>query len=69
MGNVYLQGRDKDLWSSEEWRKDLVCVRYGVGDDVFFQWLHDTAIHWYHRLLGRHINVKLIPNFKILADW
>jgi len=45
------------LWSNEEWHADLLSLGSRGVDDIFFQWVYDTAIYWYHQILGRHIKV------------
>lgn len=60
MGNVYLHGDDKNLWSNEEWQHDLISLKPRGADDAFFHWIYETAIHWFNHMLGRHVKVKAI---------
>ena len=64
MGSVHVHGKDSDMESSEDWHTDLLSLKTRPPDDICFQWVNDTATHWYHYMLGRHIRyVQTSMNF------
>ena len=67
MGNVYLIGRDSDIWSEPD-LSDLIALRAGHSDDLFTQWLSDTFVHTYHRVIGRFFRVLLFVPFWIVSS-
>lgn len=67
MGNVYLHGEDRYTWSNEEWVNDLAVLATRTTDDAFFQWVYDTAFHWFHRAFGRHFKVSSSCTIKMLG--
>jgi hypothetical protein len=57
MGNVYLLGRDSDIWASPE-ILDLVALNARHSEDFLSSWMADVAIHWYHHLVGWRFRVS-----------
>jgi hypothetical protein len=58
MGNVYLTGEDSDIWSQPD-LPDLVALDAEMPADPLSTWASDTAIHWYHQIIGKHFKVSL----------
>lgn len=56
MGNVYLIGRDSDIWSKPD-MSDLIVLRARHSDDLLTRWLSDSLVHAYHRVVGRFFRV------------
>ncbi|KAL9070527.1 MAG: hypothetical protein Q9161_004824 [Pseudevernia consocians] len=56
MGNVYLLGRDSDIWSIPD-ISDLIALNSRHADDPFTAWVANKAVHWWHRVAGKHLRV------------
>ena len=56
MGNVYLLGRDSDIWSIPD-ISDLIALNSRHADDPFMAWVANKAVHWWHRVAGKHLRV------------
>ena len=56
MGNVYLLGRDSNIWSETD-SSDLIALHARHAEDPFTRWLSDTVVHAYHRAVGRFFRV------------
>ena len=67
MGNVYLIGRDSDIWSKPN-LSDLIVLRARHSDDLFTQWLSDTFVSAYHRVVGRFFRVKSFVPFWMISS-
>ena len=57
MGNVYLLGRDSDIWSNPD-ISDLIALNSRHADDHFTAWVTNNAVHWWHRVAGKHLRVS-----------
>ena len=55
MGNVFLIGKDSDMWMEDE--SDLVALKQWKTDDPSFAWISDNIIQPFHLLIGRHFRV------------
>jgi hypothetical protein len=56
MGNVYLTGADRNIWSDPN-IEDMVALKPASPDDNFTTDLTLTLVHRYHSLIGRRIHV------------
>jgi hypothetical protein len=52
MGNISLVGNDSKIWAQPD-LLDLVSLKRRSAEDIFTSWVHDTALLWYHRSIGR----------------
>ena len=59
MGNVYLLGRDSNIWSEPN-SSDLIALHARQTDDPFTRWLSDTIVHAYHRVIGKFFRVMVL---------
>ena len=57
MGNVYLLGRDSEIWSNPD-KADLIALSARTAEDAFTTWIADRAVHWWHRCVGRFLKVR-----------
>ena len=67
MGNVYLIGRDSDIWSKPN-LSDLIVLRARHSDDLLTRWLSDTFVQIYHRVVGRFFRVMLFVPFWMIPS-
>ena len=56
MGDVYLLGRDSEIWSKPD-TPDLIALNARTAEDAFTTWVADSAVHWWHRSIGRFLRV------------
>jgi len=54
MGNVYLIGRDSDIWS-EPHISDLLALKNREIEDPFSRWVADTVVWWYYSIVGKEV--------------
>ena len=59
MGNVYLIGRDSDIWSKPD-LSDLIALHPRHLDNSLTKWLSDSMVHAYHRAVGRYFRVRAL---------
>ncbi|AEO69895.1 uncharacterized protein THITE_2056878 [Thermothielavioides terrestris NRRL 8126] len=64
MGNVYLEGPDRKIWSEPN-LEDMVTLIPQPPDENFTTEFTVKLVHQYNKLLGRHIHVRTDP---ILRD-
>lgn len=56
MGNVYLEGSDRKIWSEPN-LDDMVTLVPQAPEENFTTELTVRLIHQYNRLVGRHLHV------------
>lgn len=56
MGGVYLLGRDSDIWEDPV-PTDLIALKNGKQNDLFYFWMNTKFIRVYHRVIGRFFRV------------
>ncbi|KAM0798017.1 hypothetical protein BDR22DRAFT_823820 [Usnea florida] len=61
MGDVYLLGRDSDIWSKPD-TSDLIALNARTAEDAFTTWVADRAVHWWHRSIGRFLR-PAVPEY------
>jgi len=57
MGNVFLQGPDRYIWSQPN-LDDMVTLKPPSPEDSFTSKPTQILTHYYHALLGKHIHVR-----------
>lgn len=63
MGNVYLEGSDRKIWSEPD-MDDMVTLAPSSLEDNFTTDFTVKLVHQYNRILGRRIHVFLVPIYK-----
>lgn len=57
MGDVYLVGEDRNIWSEPD-RDDMITLKPVSADDGFTSEITLKLVHQYHSILGRHIHAR-----------
>lgn len=57
---VFLLGDDNEVWQKTPLR-DLVALYAREYEDPISNWITETALSWYHTVLGRHIHKVSSP--------
>lgn len=60
MGNVFLEGPDRHIWSQPN-LDDMVTLKPPSLEDSFTSKSTLILTHYYNALLGKHIHVRLRP--------
>jgi hypothetical protein len=67
MGNVYLEGLDRKIWSEPD-LDDMVSLVPTSPEDNFTTDFTVKLVHKYNRLLGRHIHVFQSPHQLVVSS-
>ncbi|ROV95952.1 hypothetical protein VMCG_07984 [Cytospora schulzeri] len=57
MGNFPLLGLDRKTWDPQ-YEKDLLAMRANPASDYFSDWVSDTVVPLFHRLIGEKFKAK-----------
>ncbi len=58
MGNVYLTGPDRHIWSDPDYFEDLASLEPENPDSIMTSGLTLRLIRVYNDIIGRHIHVR-----------